>query len=101
MVDVAELELTATEDGVSLEVHAKPRASKSRVVGVRAGVLDVALAAPPVDGAANEELVATLARVLSVPRRAVTIVRGESSRSKRVVVAGVAVEEVRARLAGV
>ena len=99
MVDVTTLELTATDHGVSFEVHAKPRASRSRVVGVREGALDVALAAPPVDGAANAELVATLARVLSVPRRAVTIARGESSRSKRVVVAGVAAEQVRARLA--
>ena len=44
-----------------LKVRVKPRASKSRVLGTRDGVLEVAVAAPPVDGAANEELVRTLA----------------------------------------
>lgn len=100
MLDLSALELTETAEGVRFEVHAKPRASKSRVVGVRERALDVALAAPPVEGAANAELVATLARALSVPRRAVTIVRGETSRVKLVAVAGLAVDEARARLAG-
>jgi uncharacterized protein YggU (UPF0235/DUF167 family) len=68
------------------------------VKGVREGALEVALRSPPVDGAANDELVETLAEVLDVPRRAVTVLRGASSRGKSVAVAGLSPEEVRARL---
>jgi uncharacterized protein (TIGR00251 family) len=92
------LTLTNKDGSVRFEVHAKPRAKKSRIGGVRAdGSLEVALAAPPVDGAANEELVRFLAKVLEVPRAAVTLVRGESSRTKLVAVAGRTPDEVRER----
>ena len=74
-----------------LKVRVKPRASKSRVLGTRDGVLEVAVAAPPVDGAANEELVRTLAEHYGVPKRAVEIVSGETSRVKIVRVTGAAV----------
>jgi uncharacterized protein (TIGR00251 family) len=80
-------------------VHAKPRAKKSRIGGARGKALEVAVAAPPVDGAANDELVRTLAEALCLPRRDVRIVRGEGSRSKVVEVRGLGVDEVRARLA--
>lgn len=77
-------------DELRLKVRVKPRASKSRVLGVREDVLEVAVAAAPVDGAANEELVRTLAEHYGVPKRAVEILSGETSRIKivRVVVVG-------------
>jgi len=88
-----------TADGpLRFGVHAKPRAKKSAIVGVKDGVLELSLAAPPADGAANEELVRTLAEVLGVPKRSVTIVRGASSRHKLVEVAGIARETLLARL---
>jgi uncharacterized protein (TIGR00251 family) len=87
------------EGAVRIEVHAKPRARVSRVVGVREGALVVHLAAPPVDGAANAELVDTIAAALSVPRRDVAIVRGETARAKLVEVRGLSAEEASARLA--
>jgi uncharacterized protein (TIGR00251 family) len=65
------------------------------VAGVRAGALLVRIAAPPVDGAANEELVRFLAGWLGVARRDVSIVGGAASRSKLVDVRGVSVEAVR------
>ena len=86
------------EGGVRFEVLAKPRSRASRVMGVRESALVVQLAAPPVDGAANAELVEALAAALSVPRRDVVLVRGESSRTKLVEVRGLAVDDVRARL---
>jgi uncharacterized protein (TIGR00251 family) len=86
------------EGGVRFEVLAKPRSRTSRVAGVRESALVVQLAAPPVDGAANAELVETLAAALSVPRRDVVLVRGESARNKLVEVRGLAVDVVRARL---
>jgi uncharacterized protein (TIGR00251 family) len=99
-----DLAVTVRSEGgetvVRFEVRAKPRASKSKVLGVREGVLDVSLAAAPVDGEANRELVETLARALGVPRRDVAIVRGDASRAKLVEVRGVTADELRARLPG-
>jgi uncharacterized protein len=94
------LELVTTRDGaVRFEVRARPRARESRVGGTRAGALVVRLAAPPVDGAANAELLATLAAALGIAKRDIELVRGEGSRSKVVQVWGLTADEVRARLA--
>jgi uncharacterized protein (TIGR00251 family) len=90
--------LSDGEAVLRFEVRAKPRASKSKVLGVREGVLDVSLAAPPVEGEANRELIETLAGALGVPRRDVSIVRGEGSRSKLLEVRGVTADHIRARL---
>jgi uncharacterized protein len=90
------LAITEKDGGLRFEVHAKPRAKKSAIGGLRAdGSLEVALAAPPVDGAANDELVRLLSEVLEVPRKAIVLVRGESSRTKLVAVRGPSVEELR------
>ena len=75
--------------GVRFTVRVQPRASRSEVVGAHGGALKVRLQAPPVDGAANAALVDLLAESLGVPRRAVRIVAGASSRSKTVDVDGV------------
>lgn len=69
-------------DELRLTVRVKPRASKSRVLGLKGTELAVAIAAPPVDGAANEELTRTLAEHYGVPKRAVEIVSGHASRIK-------------------
>ena len=61
--------------------------------------IDVALAAPPIDGAANDELLRVLSSALGVPRSAVEIVRGASGKRKVVEVRGLAEAEVVARLA--
>ncbi len=68
----------------SVSVRVVARASKSEVVGMRNGVLKVRIAAPPVDGAANTELVRLLAKHFGVPRPDVEIVAGETSKNKRV-----------------
>ncbi len=93
------LTLTAKGAGVEFEVFAKPSAKKSAVRGLRDGALEVAVAAPPKEGEANEELVRFLAEALGVPRRDVTLVRGASARRKRVCVVGLSLEQLRARLA--
>lgn len=92
------MKLVDVQDGVRFEVWAKPRAKKSRIVGERGDAIEVSLAAPPVDGAANEELVRVLSAALDVPKRAVTILRGDTSQRKLVEVAGVSAEEARRRL---
>lgn len=96
-------ELQFEEDAVGrvrFRVFAKPRAAKSRIVGVRAGALELALAAPPVEGAANEELVAFLSRCLDLPKRDVELLRGQTGRHKLVAVTGLTGSEIHARLMG-
>jgi uncharacterized protein (TIGR00251 family) len=93
------LRLVLTRDGaVRFEVRATPRARTSAFAGVRNGALAVRIAAPPADGAANDELVATLANALGLARRDVVLVRGGSSRDKLMEVRGLRPEEVQARL---
>lgn len=83
---------------VRLTVHAKPRAKRSAVLEAQGLTVKVALAAPPVDGAANEALVDLLAEVLEVRRRDVVLALGEGSRHKVVDVAGVDAAQAEARL---
>lgn len=90
--------LVAVAGGVRLQLHIQPRASKTEIVGVHGDALKVRLAAPPVDGEANETLVRFLAETLAVPRAAVTLRAGASGRRKTVAVQGRDAEEVRARL---
>ncbi len=71
-----------------LELHVQPGASRTQVAGLHGHALKIRLAARPVDGAANAELVRFLAEAFDVPRRDVTIESGETSRRKRVRVAG-------------
>ena len=72
-----------------LRVQVAPRSSRSEVVGEHNGALRVRLAAPPVDGAANDELIHVLAKTFKVSRNAVTILSGHSSRLKQVSIEGV------------
>ena len=65
-----------------------PRAGRSGIAGLRGGALLVRLAAAPVDGAANAELIDVLAKALAIPKRSIEIVAGERSRSKRVRITG-------------
>ncbi len=95
--------IRAIEGGVRILVRAQPRASRSAVVGTiedgRGGVaLKIAVAAPPVDGAANAAIVELLSDVLGVPKRAVTIARGETGREKQVEVRGISVQDALVRL---
>ncbi len=77
------------KDGALIfKVRVVPRASRSEIVGEHDGALRVRIAAPPVDGAANEELVRTLASEFSVSRSAIEIVAGHSSKLKTVSVRG-------------
>lgn len=93
------VQLALTREGaVRFEVQVRPRARVSRIASVRGGALVVQVAAPPVDGAANEELITTLARALSVPKRQVELVRGASSRKKLVDLVGLPIDEVATRL---
>lgn len=71
-------------DGCELRVQVQPNARCSAVAGMQGEALRVRLAAPPIEGRANAELLRWLARELDLPRRAVTLRAGELSRHKRV-----------------
>ena len=86
-------------DGVELEVRVVPRSSRTRIVGEHEGRLKVQLNAPPVDGEANQALIILLAKVFGVRKSAVTIVSGETAKSKRVRVEGLSLADAVSRLA--
>jgi uncharacterized protein (TIGR00251 family) len=81
--------IKAVPDGVELTLHIQPRASRTEVAGAHGDALKVRLAAPPVDGEANDELVRFLAKTLGVPKSAVAIVSGATGKRKKVRVLGV------------
>ncbi len=81
--------LQPTPDGIILEVRVIPRASKSGVAGTRGDALLVRLHAPPLEGAANTELIRVIPPTPDVPPRAVSIIAGEHSRQKRLRIVGI------------
>lgn len=94
------LEVTTRGDSVSFRVRATPRARASAVAGISDGVLTVRVAAPPVEGRANEVLRGFLADLLGVRAAAVQISSGDRSRHKVVEVRGIRSEDVRRALRG-
>ena len=88
------LNFTEDEGGALVfAVRVVPRASKSAAAGEHGGALRVRVAAPPVEGAANEELARFLAKSLGVAARDVEILSGRASKSKRVRVRGARAED--------
>ena len=88
----------SAETEAVIEIWVQPRASRNEVVGRQGGALKIRVAAPPVDGEANEALLRFIAKSLGLPRRAVAIVRGASGRRKSVRVRGLAPDQVAERL---
>jgi uncharacterized protein (TIGR00251 family) len=73
------------KDGaLTFDVRVVPRASRSEIVGEHDGALKVRIASPPVDGAANLELIRVLAKKLGVSRNDVEIISGGTSKNKRI-----------------
>ena len=85
-------------DGCMVSVRLHPGARKNGVAGAHAGALKIALTAPPVDGKANEALIAFLAEALRLPRGRVALVAGATSRAKIVRITGKSAAEVAATL---
>jgi uncharacterized protein (TIGR00251 family) len=92
------LVIAPSRDGVVIEVRVIPRANRSGPAGVRDGALLLRLQAPPVEGAANAEVVDILADILGVRRGAVTILSGHHNRRKRIAVAGITMEHAARKL---
>src|SRR5512145_3023500 len=93
------LHITQHAQGARVQIRVKPRASRSAILSVADdGILIVALAAPPVDGAANAELLEFLAHSTDLPKRCITLVAGQKSRVKLVQFAGLEPGELTHRL---
>jgi uncharacterized protein (TIGR00251 family) len=91
--------LAPTPQGTRLILRIQPRASRNEIAGRHGDAIRIRLTAPPVEGAANDALVRFLSRRLGLPRGALTLTRGHTSRDKTVEVEGLTPEEV-ARLLG-
>lgn len=76
-------------DSLILHIRVSPNASKSKFVGLYQNELKIAVKAPPVDGAANKELIRFLAKSLGIPKSSLTLLRGETSRSKQIAILSV------------
>jgi uncharacterized protein len=87
-----------SKDGAVLTVHVQPKAAQTECVGIHGEAIKIRVAAPPVDGAANEELIRFLACALAIPVSAVGIASGAGGRHKRVLLRGVTAEGVTACL---
>jgi len=92
------LDCRETPSGVSFTVRLKPRARREGLEGVKGGMVQAAVHAPPVEGEANRALVKLAARSLGVPPSAVLIVRGEAGRVKTLRVAGMNAESLRRKI---
>jgi uncharacterized protein (TIGR00251 family) len=92
------VDLRQRGEAVTFRVRVVPRASRDKIAGIHDGAVRIRLTAPPVEGAANEALVAFLSSVLRVPKRDIELVSGQTARNKVVSVSGLSPEEVLARL---
>jgi len=97
-VSFVSLIVRPTATGVELNVRVIPRGRRTEVSGIRGDALLVRVAAPPVEGAANEAVIDLIAATCRVPRRAIRLVSGESSRQKRIAIDGVTADQIHAAI---
>jgi uncharacterized protein len=90
--------IRSTPTGVELNVRVIPRSRKTEISGIRDDALLVRVAVPPVEGAANDALIELFAATCHVPRRAIRLVSGQTSRHKRLAIDGVTPDQIRAAI---
>ena len=93
--------LARSAAGLTFAVRVVPRAGRTAIAGVRGDAILVRLAAAPVDGAANDALIAFLAELFGRPKRDLTLVSGHASRHKRIAIAGLTEAQVTERLGAI
>ena len=92
------LKVTAT--GFQLSIHTQPNASRTAIVGLHGEALKVAVHAPPVDGAANQEILDFLRSLFQVKKSQVAFVSGEKSRQKKIQIEGIPLDQAKSILQG-
>jgi uncharacterized protein (TIGR00251 family) len=90
-----------TAGGITFDVKAQPGSSKNEITGFKDGVLKVKISAAPDKGKANKELVDFLSSVFGVRKTAVTVIKGEKSRNKSVMISGITKKDFETKLGGV
>jgi uncharacterized protein (TIGR00251 family) len=94
--------LRAATGGVTLAVRAQPGAKRTAITGIfgegESAQLKIAVQAPPIEGRANEALIAFLAKTFGLPKTAVELVSGELSRSKVFLLRGATLANIQAAL---
>jgi len=94
------IESSEGDRGLTFAVRVVPRASRSEIAGEHDGALRVRIAAPPVDGAANQELIKLLAKTFKVPRNAIEITSGSTSKKKIVRIRGADAKRLQELISG-
>ncbi len=92
--------MQASAHGVVISCRVVPSASRSEIAGMAEDAVRIRIAAPPVDGKANGELVRFLAKFFRVPKSGIEILKGETGKLKRVLVSGIGPEEAFKKLDG-
>jgi len=88
------IKFTESNERIVFSVRVIPRSSKTEVVGEHDGVLKIKLRSPPINGAANNELIRFLSKTLNVSRSDVEIISGQTARLKLVSVSGITREQI-------
>lgn len=92
--------MSDSKETVRISLRVQPNAARNEVAGFTDDVLQVRVAAPPVKGKANQELIAFLSRLLNLSKSRVTILKGHTARNKVIAIGGLSREEVIRRLSG-
>jgi uncharacterized protein (TIGR00251 family) len=92
------IEIKEQEGAVTLRIRVQPRASRTALAGEHAGAIKLKIAAPPVDGKANEQCRRFLAKLLDVSAGSVEIIAGDSSRDKVIRIHNISADRVREAL---
>ncbi len=91
---VMSIKHSESNGSITFSVRVVPRASKSEIVGEHDGALRVRIASPPVDGAANAELIKLLAKQFGVSKSNVEIIGGQTSKTKQIRITGITSEQI-------
>jgi uncharacterized protein (TIGR00251 family) len=94
------IELRASQGGVLLGVQAHAGARRNGILGVRNGMLRVAVTAAPENGKANDAIVKVLSEALGLPKSSIELVSGATAAKKQFLLAGQNADAIRATLAG-
>jgi hypothetical protein len=92
--------LTAQENQpLTIDLYVQPKSSRTRITGLHDGSIKLAITAPPVEGKANTQVIAFIAKLFKIPKSAVTIQSGQQGRHKKIGIAGISPAEIRRILA--
>lgn len=86
------------KEPVIIWVRVQPNASQNAVLGFKDGVLQIRIAAPPIKGEANQELIKYLSRILGISKRQLTIEKGMTNKRKAIGISGLTPNQVKERL---